>query len=53
MEYARRETTGIPYAAADSRPYRQGRSTTWLCYASFRSEPVIPAQLDQFLYTTP
>jgi superfamily II DNA or RNA helicase len=49
MEYARRETTSTPYAGNDSRPYRQGRSTTWLRYVSFRFEPVLPAELDQFL----
>ena len=50
MEYARREITGAAYAGADSRPYQQGRSTTWLRYASFRFEPVLPAELDQFLH---
>ena len=30
MEYARRELAGTPYAAASSRPYQRGRSTTWL-----------------------
>jgi superfamily II DNA or RNA helicase len=49
MEYARREITSTPYAGDNSRPYRQGRSTTWLRYISFRFEPVLPAELDQFL----
>jgi hypothetical protein len=50
MEYARREITATPYAGGDSRPYRPGRSTTWLRYVSFRFEPVLPADLDQFLH---
>jgi superfamily II DNA or RNA helicase len=49
MEYARREITETPYAGGDSRPYRPGRSTTWLRYVSFQFEPIIPAELDQFL----
>jgi superfamily II DNA or RNA helicase len=49
MEYARREITGTPYAGDESRPYREGRSTTWLRYVSFRFEPVLPPELDEFL----
>ncbi len=49
MEYARREIIGTPYAADTSRPYRRGRSTTWLRYVSLRFRPVVPAQLSDFL----
>jgi hypothetical protein len=50
MEYARREITATPYAGEDSRPYRPGRSTTWLRYVSFRFEPVLPVGFDYFLH---
>lgn len=49
MEYARRETTNVPYGGAENRPYRPGRASTWLKYLTFEFKPAIPNDLEVFL----
>ncbi|MBB5478101.1 DEAD/DEAH box helicase [Micromonospora parathelypteridis] len=48
-EYARKEITQTPYYGQELRPYRPGRSTTWLRYITLKFAPTLPLNLERFL----
>lgn len=49
MEYGRRELQRIPYAAQDTRGYKENLGSTWLRYVTFSFAPIVPVELERFL----